>query len=672
MVTANGPTHMASPRYSLIVPAHNEAGRIRTFLDGCLDEFADSEVIVVLNGCNDGTASAAFDTAGERTNLRLLHFNHAIGKGGAVRAGFLAARAPVVGFVDADGATSPAETRRLFETLGPTDDAVIASRWMRGSHVVVAQRLSRRLASRAFNAVVRLLFGLPFRDTQCGAKVFRANAVKAIAESLETSNFAFDVDLLYALKRHGYNVREVPISWQDIAGSRIRLLGASRNMIAAVLRLRARHSIFRYIIPLLDNIWPTMPLRVRHGLSVLILNWRDPKHPQAGGAERYLFEIARRLVERGHSVHWLTASFKGAPREDSIDGISITRVGNRFSVYALIPYTYLRYFRDRFDAIIDAENGIPFFSPFFSLKPKVCLVFHVHQRVFEKYLLPPIAFVFKWLEARLMPFAYASSRFVAISEDTKAELANLGVDEERIDIAHSGVDSSLVAGPKSERPRVLYVGRLKAYKRVDRLIAAMPEVLASVPDAELVIAGTGDAKDGLAAYARELGVSSRVSFEGFVDERRKAALMASSWVFAMPSEMEGWGLTIIEANACGTPAVGFPVPGVGEAIVDGVSGLLVEDADSLAPVIVRVLHDERLRAELSRGAVMRAGEFSWDRATDVILESLRVEGSRSHTSMLLSNDGYSVVPHRRLSVALNVDSIPHNNGKLVNNRREAV
>jgi glycosyltransferase involved in cell wall biosynthesis len=200
----------------------------------------------------------------------------------------------------------------------------------------------------------------------------------------------------------------------------------------------------------------------------------------------------------------------------------------------------------------------------------------------------------------------------------------------------------------------------------------MPEVLASVPDAELVIAGTGDAKDGLAAYARELGVSSRVSFEGFVDERRKAALMASSWVFAMPSEMEGWGLTIIEANACGTPAVGFPVPGVGEAIVDGVSGLLVEDADSLAPVIVRVLHDERLRAELSRGAVMRAGEFSWDRATDVILESLRVEGSRSHTSMLLSNDGYSVVPHRRLSVALNVDSIPHNNGKLVNNRREAV
>ncbi|MGH7757164.1 MAG: glycosyltransferase, partial [Vulcanimicrobiaceae bacterium] len=325
------PTTGRQPVFSLIIPAHNEAGRIAHALPRYLDAFADGEVIVVCNGCTDDTAAVTREAAGERDNLRIIEIDHAIGKGGAVRAGFLAARAPVVGYVDADGATPSYEARRLFESVQGNIDGVIGSRWSPGAQVTVAQPFLRRLASRAFNALVRLLFGLPFHDTQCGAKAFRASAIAEVSQVLETANFAFDIDLLYAMRRHLHRVIEVPIEWRDVDGSRLDLRRASGKMFVAIVRLRLRYSIFRYLIPLLDRFWPTRPLRVRHGLRILFLNWRDPKHPQAGGAERYLHEVGKCLVARGHRVEWLTAGFPGCTHRDSIDGMGVTRVGNRVS-----------------------------------------------------------------------------------------------------------------------------------------------------------------------------------------------------------------------------------------------------------------------------------------------------------------------------------------------------
>ncbi|GAC1308840.1 MAG: hypothetical protein NVSMB21_14680 [Vulcanimicrobiaceae bacterium] len=637
------------PRFSLIIPAHDEASRIGDSLADYLDTFADSEVILVLNGCTDDTEMVAFRTAAGRTNLRLIHIDHPVGKGGAVRAGFLTARAEIVGYVDADGATSAREIRRLFEMVGADVDAVIGSRWSRDSDVTVAQPWLRRFTSRTFNACVRVLFGLRFSDTQCGAKAFKIDAVREIADSLEVSNFAFDIDLLYALNRAGRNVVETPTRWSDRDGSKIRDIGhASRAMLVAVLRLRMHHSLFRYVIPLFDRIWPTTPLRVRDGFSFLFLNWRDPKHPQAGGAEKYLLEVGKRFVAAGHRVHWLTAGYPGCTPTDSIDGIEITRVGNRYSVYAAIPLAYLQKFRNRFDVIIDAENGVPFFSPLYSLKPKICLMFHVHQRVFEKHLPVPISTLFKWIEARVMPAVYAKSRFIAISNDTKADVVALGVEAERVHVAVSGIDPLLRPGAKAERPTILYLGRLKAYKRVDRLVDDLPSILAAVPDVELVVAGTGDFEPALRARVRDLGVESAVRFEGFVSEDRKRELMGEAWLFAMPSEMEGWGLTLIEANACGTPCVGYDVPGVGEAILDGLSGSLVRNGASMAPAIVRMLTDSDLRERLVAGALTRALDFSWEATTRAILETVMGEVARSHTNYVRVDDGWSVIPHQRM------------------------
>ena len=467
-----------APRFSLIVPAHNEAARIRPNIIAYLQEFADSEVILVLNGCTDASEEIAVETARDYVNLVIIHIDHAVGKGGAVRSGFLAARAEIVGYVDADGATSAAEMRRLFELLDDQTDAVIGSRWSPGSSVLIAQPVLRRLSSRAFNAIVRVLFGMDFRDTQCGAKVFRSYAVNEIGPALEISNFAFDIDLLYQLSRAKRRVLEVPTVWRDVSGSSVHLPKASRDMLLATFRLRIRHSIFRYVIPTFDRFWPTRPMHARSKLSVLFLNWRDPKHPQAGGAEKYLLEVGKRLVETGHDVHWLTAGFHGASTRDRIAGIEITRVGGRISVYWKLPLEYLRSFRDRYDVIIDAENGVPFFSPMFSLKPKICLIHHIHQQVFESYIPFPQSKIFKWIEAKAMPAIYRDVNYVAVSRDTRDDLVALGIPTEQIHIVHNGVDQRVLTRAKATRPTVLYLGRLKKYKRLPLLLESVARLRA--------------------------------------------------------------------------------------------------------------------------------------------------------------------------------------------------
>ena len=292
------------------------------------------------------------------------------------------------------------------------------------------------------------------------------------------------------------------------------------------------------------------------------------------------------------------------------------------SVYAALPWFYVRRLRGRYDAIVDAENGIPFFSPLFTKVAKVCLIFHVHQRVFEKHLPFPISKIFRWIEARAMPAAYARDRFVAISDDTRSELSELGIPKSRIDLAYSGYDALLAPGAKTERPSILYVGRLKKYKRVDAIVRAFATVRRQFPQAELTIAGTGDCEPALRALVRSLSLEDSVAFEGFVTETRKRELYARSWLFAMASEMEGWGLTIIEAAACATPTVAISVPGVREAVVDGTSGILARDEDALASAIADVLRDRDLRERLSRGAVERSERFSWDGTARSILSAL--------------------------------------------------
>lgn len=248
-----------TPVFSIVVPAYNEEERIARTLLAYAPVFADSEIIVVLDGCTDRTAHVVRELSARHSCVRAIEMAGRSGKGGAIVAGMAHATADVVAFTDADGATEADELRRLCE-IARTRDAVVGSRWLPGADVVVPQPLMRRAASRVFNRIVRTLFGLRVSDTQCGAKAFRAEALAPVLTEIETADFAFDVDLLVALARRGCEIAEVPVRWRHFGGSKVDLVGGAAKMLVAVLRLRLRHSRFAAAVPAFDKVFRTRSL----------------------------------------------------------------------------------------------------------------------------------------------------------------------------------------------------------------------------------------------------------------------------------------------------------------------------------------------------------------------------------------------------------------------------
>jgi dolichol-phosphate mannosyltransferase len=223
--------------YSIIIPAYNEAERIGTLLGELAGEIG--QFIVVCDG-TDETPELVKDFALTHPGLDLLclSYDQRLGKGGAVREGFSRASGPVVGFMDADGSTSILQMKSLIQALDGYD-GVIGSRWLPGSIVPEKQGFSRRLESRAFNFIIRLLFGLDFSDTQCGAKVFKKSAVDAVIEEMVSTGFEFDVELLWRLSRKGFSVREFPITWHNQGGSRVKTSDAL-TMLAGLVNIRIK------------------------------------------------------------------------------------------------------------------------------------------------------------------------------------------------------------------------------------------------------------------------------------------------------------------------------------------------------------------------------------------------------------------------------------------------
>lgn len=360
-------------------------------------------------------------------------------------------------------------------------------------------------------------------------------------------------------------------------------------------------------------------------MHVLILNWRDPEHPSAGGAEAYLAEIARLLLARGDRVTWLAGAHparsgkrSSPPRTeltDFADGLmNLSRRGRSFSVYPAAALTYLHRLRGRVDLVIDGENGIPFFSPLYSRVPKIALVHHVHREIFELELPAPLALLGRWLEGRLMPWAYRREWFVAVSESTRRELLELGVAADRMAVVHNGLDTRrFTPGTDGEPSDILWLGRLRRYKSVETLLDAAARLHAAGSAARVVIAGDGPERAPLERHAARLGLAERIEFLGFVGEERKLRLLRGARIVVQTSRKEGWGMTVLEANACGVPVVAADVPGLRDSVRHRMTGLLVPwgDAESLAAALGNLLRDDPLHARLSAGARAWARSFSW-------------------------------------------------------------
>jgi len=349
------------------------------------------------------------------------------------------------------------------------------------------------------------------------------------------------------------------------------------------------------------------------GRRILVLNERDLRHPRAGGAEVHCFEIFRRLVAAGDRVTLLASCFPGAPAEEMVDGIRVVRRGSRIGYYAHVPAVYRRLRRDgRIDVIVEDLNKFPFFARLWVREPLVVFAHHLLGRTAFRQVSLPIAAA-TYLAERLVPRVYRGLPVVLYSPSTRDELLRGGVRPRDVHLVPIGLDHERYRpGPEPlpPVPTVLALGRIEPYKRTELIVDAVAEL----PGVRLVVAGTGTGMEAVRARVQARGLAGRVELRGFVDEEEKVRLLQTSHVVASASEKEGWGLTVLEAAACGTPAVAADVPGLRDAIRDGETGLLVPPARpaALARALARVLGDPALRARLGAAALRMAASFDWD------------------------------------------------------------
>ena len=376
--------------------------------------------------------------------------------------------------------------------------------------------------------------------------------------------------------------------------------------------------------------------------EVLLLCWRDTGHPQGGGSERYLEQVGSQLAERGIKVTLRTASYPGAPASEVRDGITISRAGGRFSVYpralaaiaaGRLGFGSLKGIRP--DAVIDTQNGIPFFSKAVAGAPVTLLVHHCHREQWPVAgkLVGRIGW---WVESRLSPRTHRRSQYLTVSLPSAEELVDLGVERERIAVVRNGADRLPVgvdAGgsiTRAERPTISVLSRLVPHKQIEDALEAVAALRPTLPDIHLDVIGGGWWEQNLRDRAAELGIGDAVSFYGHVDEARKHELLAQSWIHLMPSRKEGWGLAVIEAAQHGVPTIGYrSSKGLTDSIVDGVTGLLgggehAGDGDiaDLTQAAGTLLRDHELRTVLGEKARVWSGEFSWEQTGTGVLEVL--------------------------------------------------
>ncbi len=361
-------------------------------------------------------------------------------------------------------------------------------------------------------------------------------------------------------------------------------------------------------------------------MKILLINWMDMANPAAGGAEVHLTEIFTRFVERGDEVTLVCSGFTGGERYDDYKGISIIRVGNRETFNFVAPSILTRLDREmNFDLVAEDINKVPLFTPLYLHKPILALIPHL----FGKAVYRETNFVlasYVYLMEQPIPLVYRNALFEVISDSTARDVIRRGIRTERVKVVYCGMDHGTYtidpAASKFETPTILYVGRVKRYKSVDVIIRALPEVIAKVPGARLAVVGSGDNLDELRRLAGERGVADRVVFTGYVSTAEKVDWMRRSQVIVNPSPREGWGLTNIEANACGTPAVASDADGLRDSVRDGVTGMLFPYGDhrALADRLTRILTDDSLRNTLTANAIEWSRTFTWENAARETME----------------------------------------------------
>ncbi|OGS35715.1 MAG: hypothetical protein A2293_03925 [Elusimicrobia bacterium RIFOXYB2_FULL_49_7] len=348
--------------------------------------------------------------------------------------------------------------------------------------------------------------------------------------------------------------------------------------------------------------------------KILLVNWRDIKNPEAGGAEIYYHEIFKRLAKADYAVTVLSHGFSGAPAQEIVEETHIIRIGSR-SLFNFSAMIFIKRHETEFDLIIEDLNKIPFYTPLFVKKPRLHLVMHFFgTQIFREASWPLAAYVYG--QERLISRMYRAERFVAISESTAREVRAFCHHSNQVDIVEPGVDTAFFKPvlKKEATPLLFTVTRLKRYKNVQFLLECLPAIARAVPAVRLVVAGTGDYEKTLKKICQEKGVEKRVDFVGYVTEEQKREWLSRATLFVNPSMKEGWGITNIEANLCGTISLSSNVGGLRDSVQHEKTGLLYrpEDKADFTAKAVALLQDTEKRSELEENGLSFASGFSWD------------------------------------------------------------
>lgn len=358
-------------------------------------------------------------------------------------------------------------------------------------------------------------------------------------------------------------------------------------------------------------------------MNLLVMNWLDRENPEAGGAELHLHEAFGRLAERGWGVTLVTSGWPGAPQRARLDRIEVHRVGGRHSYPVLAPrYVRRSLSKQAFDLTVEDLNKAPLFSPIWAPSPCLLIVHHLFGSTGFQGASVAVAAV-TWLLEKPLPKVYREVPVVVVSESTRADLIERGFRGDRIQIVENGVDTMrykpVVEFERFKEATLLYLGRLKRYKRVDLILAAVARLRSQGVYVRLLVAGQGDHRPKLQRQAVDLGLGPEaVEFLGFVSEEKKLELLQRAWVHVLTSAKEGWGISNLEASACATPTVASDSPGLRDSVIDQRTGFLVRhgDADALASKIRLLLSDRTLRSRMGDNAREFALSLSWDRTAD--------------------------------------------------------
>ena len=349
-------------------------------------------------------------------------------------------------------------------------------------------------------------------------------------------------------------------------------------------------------------------------MKILWLAHRDPLNPRAGGAERTIYEVCTRLVKKGHKVTLLTGGWKGCRQIDDVQGFKVYRFGKSIGPHLALPIFLLK---KRYDVVVnDLGHAVPWFSSTILNKDNIVFFRHLHARSLPGQVNAFLAKLITSIE-KCYFILYHNSTFVTESSTSRTDLMNLGINDSRIVMNPPGVDINIFhPAAKTSFPTLVYFGGMRRYKRPLECVFLVKNLLKRVDGIRLFIIGSGPEEENMKKLTNELNMKDSVVFIGRISNEELSKIVASSWLNIHTSVTEGWGLSILEAAATGTPTVAYEVPGVSDVIENGLNGLKIKDGDrdALTKAAFSILSDPE---KWWSSSIEVAKKYSWDKTASL-------------------------------------------------------